>query len=369
MPWSLGSGRQWQVECRWKLISLLTFSFLLLSVSSFVSSSTSKKKVGIRLLLEPRTGAGVGYQSPAGGGPPLHASLHGRKKRFTARSGLGLGGGQQRAGVIRSGIDYDWFIEWEESMMSEELEEVDESEEKRLMKPAVHQRLPKKVLGYRFESVLDLVQFEQQIREVFQDEEDVYLLESEAERVFIQKCPDGTFVKLTIPAEKSQQAYLKLVLSIRDHGGVKMADLLPKTPEEIQETLEHGRRVEVSRRAFLAYTLAIEKGQKGRFTSHGKIHNSDKRCPSAGLIFAVAARSCAALELLLECPEIDLWYRNWHTDHTALELAEELGYEHIQRILKKAMREKAMRKGRVSPQSEPSRSRRRHKKGRPEARG
>ena len=87
-------------------------------------------------------------------------------------------------------------------MMSEELEEVDESEEKRLMKPAVHQQLPKKVLGKRFESVLDLVQFEQQIREVFQDEEDVYLLESEAERVFIQKCPDGTFVKLTIPAEK-----------------------------------------------------------------------------------------------------------------------------------------------------------------------
>jgi len=95
----------------------------------------------------------------------------------------------------------------------------------------------------------------------------------------------------------------------------------------------------------------------------------DYKSPSAGLVFAVAARSCAALELLLECPEIDLGYREWHTDQTALELAEELGYEHIQRILKKAMREKAMRKGRVSPQSEPSRGRRRHKKGRPEARG
>ena len=351
MPWSLhvGSGRQWQVECRWKLISLLTLSFLL-SVSSFVSSSTSKKKVGIGLLLEPRTGAGVGYQSPAGGGPPLHASLHGRKKRFTARSGLGLGGGQQRAGVIRSDHCYEWYIEWMKEMNPvPEVQKVDESEEKRPMKLAVHQWLPKKVLGYRFESVLDLVQFEQQIREVFQDDEDAYFLESEAERVFIQKCPDGTFVKLTIPAEKSQQAYLKLVLSIRDHGGVKLADLLPKTPEEIQETLEHGRRVEVSRRAFLAYTLAMEKGQKGRIARYGKIHNSDKRCPSAGLIFAVAARSCAALELLLECPEIDLWYRNWHTDHTALELAEELGYEHIQRILQKAKVEKAvaMRKGGV----------------------
>ena len=234
-------------------------------------------------------------------------------------------------------------------MMSEELEEVDESEEKRLMKPAVHQRLPKKVLGYRFESVLDLVQFEQQIREVFQDEEDAYFLESEAEQVFIQKCPDGTFVKLTVRPENSPHKYSKLVLSIRDHGGAKLADLLPKTPEEIQETLEHGRRVEVSRRAFLAYTLAIEKGQKGRFTSHGKIHNSDKRCPSAGLVFAVAARSCAALELLLECPEIDFGYCEYHTGQTALELAEELGYEHIQRILQKAKVEKAvaMRKGGV----------------------
>ena len=213
MPWSLGSGRQWQVECRWKLISLLTFSFLL-SVSSFVSSSTWKKKVGIGLLLEPRTGAGVGYQSPAGGGPPLH----GRKKRFTAR--IGLSGGQQRAGIIRSCIrGFEFF-----GPQVPEVQKVDESEEKRPMKLAVHQWLPKKVLGKSFESVLDLVQSEQQIREVFQDEEDAYFLESEAEQVFIQKCPDGTFVKLTIPAEKSQQAYLKLVLSIRDHGGVKMAE-------------------------------------------------------------------------------------------------------------------------------------------------
>ena len=311
------------------------------------------------MLLEPRTGAGVEYQSPAGGGPPLH----GRKKRFTA--GIGLSGGQQRAGVIRSDHCYEWYMEWMKEMNPvPEVQKVDESEEKRLMKPAVHQRLPKKVLGKRFESVLDLVQFEQQIREVFQDEEDVYLLESEAERVFIQKCPDGTFVKLTIPAEKSPHKYSKLVLSIRDHGGVKLADLLPKTPEEIQETLEHGRRVEVSRRAYVAYRLAIEKGQEKVFDP-----GFDYKNPSAGLVFAVAARSCAALESLLECPEIDFGYCEYHTGQTALELAEELGYERIQRILKKAMRELAMRKGRVSPQSEPSRSRRRHKKGGLQPRG
>jgi hypothetical protein len=224
------------------------------------------------------------------------------------------------------------------------LEKVDESEEKRLMKPAVHQRLPKKVLGKRFESVLDLVQFEQQIREVFQDEEDAYFLESEAEQVFIQKCPDGTFVKLTVRPENSPHKYSKLVSSIRDHGGVKLADLLPITPEEIKWTLEYGRRVEVSRRAYVAYRLAIEKGQEEVFDT-----GFDSKNPSAGLVFAVAARSCAALELLLECPEIDFGYCEYHTGQTALELAEELGYEHIQRILQKAKVEKAvaMRKGGV----------------------